>query len=305
MDSVSFRDFFSSESLENTPLWEEPLPRNDRDPFESKEMRSTSNTEFVGLEYIKISFKDKKKLDDYKYYEQSLGKKRRTNNNVEKVHKKKGRKTTKNSTKVHDKLSPDNIVSKVKTKIMESCRSLTNIILCHETGQEVEEKIKKIKYNKVKGLKTEEELKFWDQDLKTLFSNDISCKFKKTPKNSNQKFIDDILHNNPSDTILFVLSLTFGEWFNIFTYKKDLNDYENDYPNVNFKLIKDNFIGANILYNEIKENKNNTEEYSDQFLYYLHNYRAYYENRKRRKTSKSKIGIGIDNVYLDSENNSV
>lgn len=303
IQNFNLNDSFDPEFLE-TPTSEKPnkfinsiLLFEKGSTFNTDDNKQNNvKVEFVEVDKIKpIYINDKKNLDDYPNHKKLLNKKRKKNNDNKKVHTKRGRKNTKNetSTKVHNNLSPDNIISKIKTKIMELCRLILNIILCLVTDDQIiEEKIKKVLYEKTKGLKTEKELKFWDQDLKTLFSNDISRKYVKTPKNANRIFIENTLKNNPSDTILFVLSLTFGEWFDIFTYRKNLRDFENSFPNANFELIENNFIYANYLYNEIKMNKDNTEKYSDQFLYYLHNYRAYYENRKGRNTSKSKIGKG-------------
>ena len=181
-----------------------------------------------------------------------LSKKTRNRNKVRsrtKIKKKLGRK--KNDEKKekkdiidieHNKKSPDNIIKKIKSKLLETYllnfinSLLSNAIINKEiinpySKKNIDEKdkeklIKKIDYKQiVDNMKKESNLELLRLSLKDLLSKDISSKYSTLSKDFNKNIIDVIsLNEKENEIISFVFNMTFGEWFDIFIFKKEIRD---------------------------------------------------------------------------------
>ena len=312
INSLDITNFFREDSSQGR------VNENATIPLEETDYNNTAYRTTIRRKYTHEEQVVKNKIEDIKplyvgdktilseHWNKVLNKKRRENKdnenkeieNIEiKENKKRGRKknTTDpfddNTDSNHDRYSQDNIIKNIKSKLINNtCRIFLNIILSIETGSNNLERLKKLDYKIINSLKKENELQILGKTLKDLYSSDISSKFTHAPKDANKIYIDNVLSHNPSETTKFILGLKFRDWLNIFTYHNDLDKYILTNPDVNFELIKKHFIRGSYLYNEIK--KENDTDYSDLFLWHLHNYERYFMEKKERNISKSKMSSG-------------
>lgn len=307
INSPDITNFFREDSSQGR------VNENATIPLEETDYNNTAYRTTIRRIYTHEEQVVKNKIEDIKplyvedktilseHCKKALNKKRRKNKDnenkeIEKKNKKRGRK--KNTTDPfdddtdsnHDRYSQDNIIKKLKSMLINTCRKFVNIILSIETGSNNLERLKKLDYKIINSLKKENELQILGKTLKDLYSSDISRKFTHAPKDANKIYIDNVLSHNPSETTKFILGLKFRDWLNIFTYHNDLDKYILTNPDVNFELIKKHFIRGSYLYNEIK--KENDTDYSDLFLWHLHNYERYFMEKKERNISKSKMSSG-------------
>ena len=148
---------------------------------------------------------------------------------------------------VHDKMTPDNILKKIKSKL------LNNYIIAFLNGvlNLKEKKLKKIDYKYINELIRDKELNNLNESLEMLVSLDISKKYKTLDSNYNKLIIEKIRREKKNDeTTQFVLNLTLTDFIELFTHKKNLDD-----------LIKLYNIKSNINYEEIEENIHGVEEF--------------------------------------------
>ena len=246
-----------------------------------------------------------KKMNDDTYY----APKRRNRDKEKKVieTKKLGRKRKDdNSNGEHNKDSEDNIIKKIKAKVICSLLEFINELINSSFDEEKiksyvkimknikgdkepqkEDLIKDLNYKKtVDGTKREINLKFFDLKLKDFLSIEISPKFSTYPNLSNKIIINEIIKNEEDNKILmFVLNdLTFGDYIDIYTHKKELNSFK--------KLGKDEllFIQCRFIYvDELLEEIhkiNNENNYFSRFVSILYNLKRWFFIKQERVKKK-------------------
>ena len=99
----------------------------------------------------------------------------------------------------------------------------------------------------------------------------------------------DLILNDERDNvnIMFAFNLTFGEWIDIFTYKRKLESFEN-LNEVNIKELEDKFVKVEKLINEIYQ-KNYNKNYLSYFISYTFNYKRWFIMKKGRNRITNKI----------------
>lgn len=199
--------------------------------------------------------------------------------------KKRGRKTNKIiNIEQHGKMCPDNIIKKIKAKLFQYLiDSINNLI---NNSQNI---LLKLDYRFINRLNREQDLKYLKMPLKDLISNDISPRyFPKTNKDYNKKKIEYILKNEVNITIKFMFNITFGEWLDIFTLKKNVRQIAENYfyleKDIDFEKIEKSFISLEELLNKISNN--NSEEYFTLFVFYLYNYERWFYIKNGRNRQK-------------------
>ena len=248
------------------------------------EKKRKRNVYYEKYRYI-YELMDKEKQNEYKIIEN------------ENINNKRGRKT--NKTKyidVHDKMVQDNIIKKIKAKIFEYPIIFLNNIL--DNNSEEENKLFKLDYKYINRLNREQDLKYLDMSLKELFSKDISPKYisNKRDKNFNKKYIDKILKNQKDNTILFVFNITFRDWLDLFTLKKNINEIikKYNYKDIDCDKIQRNINGVDNLLKKIMNE--NDKEYLTNFIFLLYNYERWFYNRIGRK---SKYSRNLRKFYIE------
>jgi hypothetical protein len=242
-----------------------------------------------------------------------LSKKTRNRNKVrsrEKIKKKLGRK--KNDEKKekkdiidikHNKESPDNIIKKIKSKLLETYllnfinSLLSNAIINKEIinpyskinidEKDKEKLIKKIDYKQiVDNMKKESNLELLRLSLKDLLSKDISSKYSTLSKDFNKNIIDVIsLNEKENEIISFVFNMTFGEWFDIFTFKKEIRDVK-VIDEDTIKFIMQQFERVDKLLTDIYESHD--KNYFSVFAYLIYNYERWFFIKQSRKSKQKK-----------------
>ena len=174
----------------------------------------------------------------------------------------------------HKKDCPDNIIKKIKaflfSSVIEYVQEYINI-----NKIKIKEKIKllTLDYKNVNKLEKKFNLEILNQPLKDLISREISSKYK-SHQDFNKSIIKKVLDEEKNnDKINSLLNMTFGNWIDIFTYKKEWEH------NIRFKGIKP-FLE--------KIQKNNDAQYFSKFIFYLFNYQKWFLHKKGRKQKKSK-----------------
>ena len=209
------------------------------------------------------------------------------NNNINQVEgekkPKRGRKLKNDKgERKHNKKSADNIIKKVKSRLFKFCIWFLNNIIKESDRTEF---IYDLDYQYINKLKKEIDLKYISMPLKDLFSLNISPKYEDKTVDTNKINIQNLLCDNEDETLKFCFDMTFGDWIDIFTYKKKVSEllfkyYDDNYNGIDVKKIEDNLIGVDVLLKEIA--KNNNDEYFSLITFYLYNYELWFSSKLGR-----------------------
>lgn len=175
----------------------------------------------------------------------------------EKIKKNPGRKK-KNSGEIgiHNKFSKDNMMRKLKNKVMESARRLINKMIKIESGEEYKYfgEMRKIQGVFCQELNIKFNFWFYVQKLKTIFQFKMSTKYSKGDFDSNAQLISKIYsekYKNKFQRTIKLLDMMFHQYLHeIFLGEKNwTNEFEIS--------EEDNQFGINyFLKNNLDENKN-------------------------------------------------
>ncbi len=206
---------------------------------------------------------------------------------------KRGR-TTKNNRYIgcHNKFSGDNMIKKVKGYLLDYCLTFINNVL-YKYKEGSRGALLKLDYKIKDSINQKKDLNILNMPLKDLFSNEITSKIKskKEEKDFNKKKLEKILNEETDDTIIFILNMRFIDWFDVFTFKKTLEEVVNQYNNNNNKYIDLDKIKKNLVtIDELlkKKSEKDSDEYT-LFLFYIYNYERWFKNKKPRNKNISKI----------------
>ena len=204
--------------------------------------------------------------------------------------KKRGRKieTENIYRKEYNKYSENNIIIKIKSKLLLYALKFINNILQNNSNRIFPYKLYKLNYQYTQRLKKKEDLNILRMSLKVIFSLDVSSKFIKKSNTFNKKTINKIIKHKELknyQTIMLVFNLSFREWINLFTHKKTVNERINNndegYQNI-INEIEKNIIYVENLLKDISEE--NDEEYFSLFTLLLYNYEKWFLIKKERRT---------------------
>lgn len=223
--------------------------------------------------------------------------------------KKLGRKKINDLTKgIHNKLSGDNIIKKIKINFLNYSQLFLNEVLntyldkrkiiyndiFKEKKSKKEDIIKSLNDKIINKMTKKAELSLLDKSLKEIFSNDISAKYKTLPANFNKQIIEKIMIEEKDNVnIMFVFNLTFREWIDIFTYKKDIQSITN-FDAEKMQNLTQLFVHVEILLLKIYNGYN--IKYLAYFIIYIYNYERWFLIKKDRK--KENIKNSFENEYL-------
>ena len=218
----------------------------------------------------------KKDLENVSLFKSKLKKTRDKNSDKKEeeinLGKKKGRKKKNEIEKgKHDKYAPDNIIKKCKRIFFKYIIIYINAIM---KKYQKNFEFKNLSYeNYINNLKKENEIKLLNMPLKDFVSLKISSKYSLNLDFNSQKMEKILSEEKNNQTLISLLSMTFGEWIDIFTFKKIVNyDFK-------FNGLEDVLID---LY------KKEDDEYFSRFVFYLFNYKNWFRNIKPRKPKEIK-----------------
>ena len=230
---------------------------------------------------------DEKLRNEEKELFLSQKKRKRTYTNEDNETKTKYQKGRKNkndqSKRKHNKMSPDNVIKKIKSKIFEMILLFVNSILNVNNEEENNKILKDLDYKYINQLNKVIDLGLLDLPLKDLLSKDISPKFTQYDEKYNRKIIEKIEKENNNEIINFVFNMTFREWLDLFTLKKKVTEFGN-LSEDKCKEIEKKLPKLQTILDEIME-KNNEENnnYYSHYIFYLFNYEIWFFNKRERK----------------------
>ena len=191
-----------------------------------------------------------------------------TKNTTENIEKKKlGRKRKNdNSPSKHTKKDLDNIIRSIKSKYLKYLVNSNNSYL---EKNKLPYRLSYLSGKYGKNIKKKDNIKFLKKSIKEILSLKIkTSKSKDIPVN--KKLITDIeKHDIPE--INYILGLTFSDWIDIYTKKKNM-------------IVNGNFIECDGFENMILEIKEEDENYKSDYIYCMYNYEKwFYINKPKTK----------------------
>ena len=206
----------------------------------------------------------------------------------ENLRKKRGRKPKKNTGSSHNKYAKDNIIKKIKVKILNSCLEFLNKLLKRKENN----RLLKLDYNQfINETSRKFNLNLINMTLREIFSSEISPKYKEKSKGIpyNKNIIENIADEvDDSFTVNYSLNMTLRNYFDIFLCKKNVRDLIGDDSNINDKRIEECAGGLEKMLGEMYKEKNFDEKYFCLFLLYLYNFERYYLLKKGREVKKKR-----------------
>ena len=183
----------------------------------------------------------------------------------------------------HSKYTPDNIIKKIKGNFFNYGIIILNKIL----GNEKDNKLLKLNYEYVNKLNSELDSKYLKMSLKELFSMDKSKKFQNYKIAHNKIILDKAIERN-DHTLNFVLDLTFSNFIELFTCKKNVRELINekniDGAGINYDKIQNSFNELENLLKSIMKKNNSDLEYFKAFIFYMFNYERWFCIKTPRKS---------------------
>ena len=189
----------------------------------------------------------------------------------------------------HTKEAQDNIIRKVKVIIKDSLLKHINKkmdklddLYVNINGKKYKlNKILDIKQDKIVDINTLSNRKLLTNKVKDIFSEDISGKYKKYPKNYNRIAIDKLYETN-NKSITSILDLDFLDCIKFFREDDIINDD-------NFSCLKGLEKRFKNLPNELKD-KNNNQKYINKVIEVIKTFEKIYNVDKRpREREKNRI----------------
>ena len=171
----------------------------------------------------------------------------------------------------HTRNDVDNIMKKCKNTLFHNVIEYVALIVNSLKSDKKEEFILlNLSYEYIDILKKDNELALFKMKLKELVSLDISSKYSLIEdKEFNKKNINKILKEERDNEVLInLLNMRFGDWIDVFTLKKKIE-------------IEPKFKGLEKALKEISDK--NDEEYFSRFIFFLFNYKNYFQNKKGRR----------------------
>ena len=247
------------------------------------------NNKFIYLLECKLCKKKRKRDNDEKKYNEL---------NENENRNKRGRKGDRFiNREEHNKMSSDNIIKKIKGRLIQYLVIFINNIL--EKKEIDKNKIYKINYQYINQLKKSIDLELLEKSIKDILSMKITPKIKTVNENANKIFIEKIESKQEKvkdyDTIMFILNMKFKDFLSLFTYKKNIDDIikekglEECSGKINNKKIEESLIGAEVLLNEIYEK--NDQQYLSTFIFHLFNYERLFYVKSGRNNFLNNIKL--------------
>ena len=305
------------DNIKKIPSFPLNPPSNDQPTHSSENniLNNLNSTSYRNQEVIKnvkeIAKDNNENIIDNKNDEKNLennlflNKKRKNaknNNKTPKENKRRGRKKMNDERDIaeHTKHSEDNMITKIKTFIINAIIVLLNNSFIHLSFSDFSSKNKKFLKISPKIYITKQRdtnLKMLKSTTKDLLYNDICTKFKNNSvkKDHNKKLIDDIYSQRTETDVIKILDLTFGEFLDFFrgTIPNELKTKLSLITNVRTK-----FMNIDSFFDKVREQEKRAGEKDKDIDEYIENlriiclkYEKWFEKKCRRDNRNQKIKI--------------
>ena len=211
------------------------------------------------------------------------------------INKKRGRKITKNIINfIHDNMSPDNIIKKIKSKIFNLVYEFINKLLYLHFKETF--KLLKTDYSYVNKMNQKENLEYLDMSLRKILYFDISKKYKiNNKKDYNKNIIEQVEKLENTQTLTFALNLSLQEFMDIFCFIKKFEDFEKK-ENIDLVALKKSFTYCDTILKKISDDS--SDDYFAFFIFFIFNYKRWFSIKKRRNINK-KEEDSEKNIYIN------
>ena len=203
-----------------------------------------------------------------------------------KINKKIGRIKSNSTLKgVHNKLSQDNIIRKIKGRFLEKLRLYINIeyrkyfFKKNKNSAKIINWLKKINPKVSRKIKKEENLKWFKSKIYEIFSENVSLRYSLYSPNSNKKKIERLISVNEAKNVIDILNTDIETFY---------DKYINDEKIEGFKTLK-NDIEELKTYME-KTNQEKIKEYLSKYEYTAKNLKKIFRQKNSRNI-KSKQDV--------------
>ena len=211
---------------------------------------------------------------------------------IVKINKKIGR-IKKNSTVkgVHNKLSQDNIIRKIKGRFHEKLRLYINEeykkYLFKKTGKKKKliNWMKRISPKVSRRIKKEENLKWFESKIFEIFSEKVSLKYSLNNPDLNKKKINKLILLNEAKNVINILNTNVEE-----LYDKYINNEKID----GFKTLKDDIEELEVHMEST--NQENVKEYLQKYEYIAKNLKSIFLQKIARNHKKKKANVQSNNL---------
>ena len=207
----------------------------------------------------------------------------------------------------HNKYCADNIIKKIKLKLLEGFLKFVNKVINESLNKsklieynkvlrnynknidKSEDLLKMIDYKYIDRLNKKKDLSLLYMPFKELFSKEVSPRYSTLKPDSNRIIIEKLIkEEDGNENIDFALNLKFKDWIDVFTYKKGFKSIIN-LQNENLENLIEYFEYAdNLILDIYRINPN--DNYLLYFIIYLYNYERWFCLKAgRTRTSKRTI----------------
>ena len=165
----------------------------------------------------KRNHKEKKKIFIFKKINKYIGRRKHSSQNIYKIEAN------------HNKYKEDNMVNKIKIYFINSIMSFLNKKYFEFMGMKSKKLLAKIKPNFTKVWTKKENQEYLKKKIKDIFSQSLSNKCKRYPKNYNIKQIDMIIKNNEAKDIISILNKSVKDMYEIYiSQNKKIEEFHID-----------------------------------------------------------------------------
>jgi hypothetical protein len=211
---------------------------------------------------------------------------------IVKINKKIGR-IKKNSTvkRIHNKLSQDNIIRKIKGRFHEKLRLYNNEeykkYLFKKTGKKKKliNWMKRISPKVSRRIKKEDNLKWFESKIFEIFSEKVSLKYSVNNFDLNKKKINKLIVLNEAKNVINILNTNVEE-----LYEKYINNVKID----GFKTLKDDMEELEVHMEST--NQENVKEYLQKYEYIAKNLKSIFLQKIARNHKKKKANVQSNNL---------
>jgi len=211
---------------------------------------------------------------------------------IVKINKKIGR-IKKNSTVkgIHNKLSQDNIIRKIKGRFHEKLRLYINEeykkYLFKKTGKKKKliNWMKRISPKVSRRIKKEDNLKWFESKIFEIFSEKVSLKYSVNNLDFNKKKINKLILLNEAKNVINILNTNVEE-----LYDKYINNVKID----GFKTLKDDMEELEVHMEST--NQENVKEYLQKYEYIAKNLKSIFLQKIARNHKKKKTNVQSNNL---------
>ena len=177
---------------------------------------------YIRIEH-KLFHKEKKKIFVFKKVNKNMGRKKRKRHQLFSIEAH------------HNKYKEDNIINKIKIYFTNSLMSYINKKYIEFKGPKSKRLLAKIKPNFTRVWTKKDNQEYLSKTIKEIFSERLSNKCKKYPKNYNYKQINAIIEKNEAKEIIDILNKTMKDMYNIYIRENEkIQDFnlDNDLVNI-------------------------------------------------------------------------